>query len=71
MFQFQLCDRGVWGKFPKGRLYERKLDGTRAFAVKLGDKVKLVNRRGFEYTEQKLSISTCLVFLSLPNQISD
>jgi len=52
MFQFQLCEHGVWGRFPEGRLYERKLDGTRALAVKLGDKVKLVNRRGFEYTEQ-------------------
>ncbi|MBA7597368.1 DNA ligase [subsurface metagenome] len=51
-FQFQLCERGEWGKFPEGRLYERKLDGTRALAVKFGDKVKLVNRRGFEYTEQ-------------------
>jgi len=52
MFQFQLCEKGVWGNFPEDRLYERKLDGTRALAVKLGDKVKLVNRRGFEYTEQ-------------------
>jgi len=51
-FQFQVCERGEWGKFPEGRLYERKLDGTRALAVKLGDMVKLINRRGFEYTEQ-------------------
>jgi len=35
MFGFQLCERGEWGKFPEGRLYERKLDGTRALAVKL------------------------------------
>ena len=52
MFQFQLCERGEWGRFPEGRLYERKLDGTRALAIKLEDKVKLINRRGFEYTEQ-------------------
>ncbi len=51
MFEFQLCERGAWGNFPDNRLYERKLDGTRALAVKLGDKVKLINRRNHEYTQ--------------------
>ena len=68
MFGFQLCERGVWGRFPEGRLYERKLDGTRALAIKLEDKVKLINRRGFvliEITELLTFNSILFYFRSL------
>lgn len=52
MEQVQLCQRGEWGKFPENREYERKLDGTRCKAVKENGRVRLINRRGYGYTEQ-------------------
>ena len=47
-----LCKKGEWGRFPDGYVYEPKLDGTRCVAVKRGSQVKLINRRGAEYTEK-------------------
>lgn len=47
-----LCKRGEWGRFPDGHVYEPKLDGTRCLAVKRGSRVRLVNRRGDDYTER-------------------
>jgi ATP-dependent DNA ligase len=47
-----LCQRGEWGHFPQGYLYEPKLDGTRAKAEKKGDTVRLINRRGGDYADK-------------------
>lgn len=47
-----LCVRGEWGRFPEGFIYEPKLDGTRALAVKRGEKVRLINRRGDDYAQR-------------------
>lgn len=47
-----LCKKGEWGRFPEGYVYEPKLDGTRCVAVKRGSQVKLINRRGDDYTER-------------------
>ena len=46
-----LCARGEWGQFPQNFIYEPKLDGTRALAVKQGDSIKLINRRGGDYAD--------------------
>lgn len=48
----QLCQRGEWGKFPERLWYERKLDGTRCKAHKENGRIRLINRRGYGYTEQ-------------------
>jgi bifunctional non-homologous end joining protein LigD len=47
-----LCQRGEYGQFPQGWINEPKLDGTRAKAVKQGDRVKLINRRGGDYADK-------------------
>jgi ATP-dependent DNA ligase len=45
-----LCDKGVWGEFPAGWLYEKKLDGARALVAKYGNEVKIVGRKRTDYT---------------------
>jgi bifunctional non-homologous end joining protein LigD len=47
-----LCQKGEFGKFPEGWLYEPKLDGARCLAGKFGDTVKLVGRHGTDYTDK-------------------
>jgi bifunctional non-homologous end joining protein LigD len=45
-----LCQKGEFGRFPEGWIYEPKLDGARCLAGKFGDAVKLVGRHGTDYT---------------------
>lgn len=52
MSEVMLCKKGEWGSFPEGYDYEAKLDGIRCVAVKRGSQVKLINRRGDDYTER-------------------
>jgi len=45
-----LCQKGEWGQFPKSWLYEPKLEGTRGKAEKEGDVIRIINRRGLDYS---------------------
>jgi len=47
-----LCQKGTYGQFPPGMLYEPKLDGIRAVATKAGLSVRLLGRSGEEYTKK-------------------
>lgn len=66
-----LCQKGTWGQFPPGMLYEPKLDGLRIVGAKVGLSVRLFGRSGEEYTRQFPEITRELQALTPQDFVPD
>lgn len=64
-----LCQRGLWGRFPQGWLYEPKIDGSRTLAFVSGGEVKLVSRHDSDYTLKFPEVASAL--RGLPDCVLD